>query len=152
MRSLLRITTINVITLVSAIMLTSFIAFSVEVSAFQPTLLTQQAVNRSFVVNRGWGRIAEQRKPLFMFDKEGVQYTKKDKKPDEEDENEDPSEFEFVNLGAGGEMQKTGWNDPDMIANTNPFEISWYTWIIILIPATLLADDVFHFLPDNMKF
>jgi hypothetical protein len=56
-----------------------------------------------------------------------------------------------ANLGKGGEVTEVKWVDPAMGANTNPFQIS--PWAVLLggFPFILLANDIFHFIPESMK-
>jgi len=56
--------------------------------------------------------------------------------------------------GEGGNFFfKTGetqWVDPAAEANTS-FELSWWAWILVLYPTTLLLNDFLHFLPEDMN-
>lgn len=61
-----------------------------------------------------------------------------------------PSMFGGEGEGEGRSEESPGqWRDPAMSANTNPFNLSWWGWIIVLFPIMLLANDFFHFLPEG---
>jgi hypothetical protein len=53
----------------------------------------------------------------------------------------------YKNLARGGELEEVTWVDPAMRANTNPFELSWWAYILFGLPVVLLLDDAFHFIP-----
>jgi cytoskeletal protein RodZ len=48
-----------------------------------------------------------------------------------------------------GELQEVKWVDPAMRANTNPWEMNWWAYILFGFPPILLLNDVFHFLPTE---
>jgi hypothetical protein len=48
-----------------------------------------------------------------------------------------------------GEIKEVKWVDPAMRANTRPWDMSWWAWILFGFPFVVLADDVFHFLPTE---
>lgn len=65
---------------------------------------------------------------------------------------EEPKDVNFVrNYGRGGEFKEVKWVDPAMSANTNPLVMDFWAYPLVLFPFVLLADDVFHFLPDSLK-
>jgi hypothetical protein len=55
----------------------------------------------------------------------------------------------YRNLARGGEVTSVPWVDEAMRANTNPFEMSWWAYIIFGLPVTLLLNDFLHFLPKD---
>jgi hypothetical protein len=61
----------------------------------------------------------------------------------------DPPKARYVNLGKGGESKEVEWVDPAMAANTNPFLMSWWSYLLLGFPFMLLADDAFHFIPTE---
>ena len=62
---------------------------------------------------------------------------------------EEPTKAVYKNLARGGQMEEVKWVDPAMTANTNPFEMSWWAYILFGFPFMLLANDAFHFLPTD---
>jgi hypothetical protein len=48
-----------------------------------------------------------------------------------------------------GEIKEVKWVDPAMRANTNPFEMNWWGYILFGFPPILLLNDAFHFLPTE---
>lgn len=55
------------------------------------------------------------------------------------------------NFGRAGEIKEVAWTDPAMRANTNPFEMSIWAYFLFGYPLVLLADDLFHFVPDVVR-
>lgn len=55
----------------------------------------------------------------------------------------------YRNLARGGEVTEVPWVDDAMRANTKPWEMSWWAYLIFGLPFTLLANDFFHFLPKD---
>jgi hypothetical protein len=54
------------------------------------------------------------------------------------------------NLMKGGEAKEVKWVDPAMAANTNPFLMNWWAYLFFgIMPATLLLNDAFHFIPKD---
>mmetsp|Transcript_23404 Transcript_23404/g.34686 ORF Transcript_23404/g.34686 Transcript_23404/m.34686 type:complete len:145 (-) Transcript_23404:69-503(-) len=51
-----------------------------------------------------------------------------------------------------GEVRETKFVDEAMMANTDPSLVNWWAYVIVGLPALLLADDVFHFLPEDGVF
>jgi hypothetical protein len=62
---------------------------------------------------------------------------------------EAPPKAKYVNLAKGGVSEEVKWVDPAMAANTNPFLMSWWAYILFGFPVVLLADDAFHFIPTE---
>lgn len=54
----------------------------------------------------------------------------------------------YMNSGKVGDVD---WNDPYMVANTDVSQTSLLSWALVGLPAILLLDDVFHFLPEKLK-
>ena len=48
-----------------------------------------------------------------------------------------------------GEIKEVKWVDPAAAANTNPFMMNWYSFLLLGIPVLLLLNDAFHFLPTE---
>ena len=48
-----------------------------------------------------------------------------------------------------GEVKEVKWVDPAMRANTRPWEMNWWAYIAFGFPFLVLADDFFHFLPED---
>jgi hypothetical protein len=67
---------------------------------------------------------------------------------EEEEEVEKPKAV-YQNLGRGGVMEEVKWVDPAMAANTNPFDMAWWAYLLFGFPFLLLANDAFHFLPTE---
>ena len=57
-------------------------------------------------------------------------------------------EYTVKNLNTGEDL-KVAWNDPAMEANTNPFLLSWWGYLLIGVPVLLLVNDVVHFIPQE---
>jgi hypothetical protein len=55
----------------------------------------------------------------------------------------------YKNLARGGQMEEVQWVDPAMAANTNPLDMSWWAYLLFGMPFMLLANDAFHFLPED---
>lgn len=55
----------------------------------------------------------------------------------------------YRNLAKGGELTEVPWVDPAMAANTKPWEMSWWAYIIFGLPVTLLMNDFLHFIPTE---
>lgn len=53
------------------------------------------------------------------------------------------------NLAKGGEVKKVNFYDPAMAANTNPLQMEWWAYILVIFPFMLLANDFLHFLPTE---
>ena len=54
----------------------------------------------------------------------------------------------YKNLSTNEEID-VAWTDNAMAANTNPFLLSWWGYIIFGLPFVLLLDDAFHFIPSE---
>ena len=54
----------------------------------------------------------------------------------------------YKNLSTNEEID-VEWTDNAMAANTNPFLLSWWGYIIFGLPFVLLLDDAFHFIPSE---
>lgn len=61
---------------------------------------------------------------------------------------ENPKKSVYKNLSTGKEVE-VPWFDPAMAANTNPLEMEWWAYPLIVLPFALLLDDAFHFLPQE---
>ena len=68
---------------------------------------------------------------------------------DEDTYDEDAPKAVYRNLARGGEMTEVPWIDPAMAANTKPWEMSWWAYIIFGLPVTLLLNDFLHFIPTE---
>ncbi|CAJ1943239.1 unnamed protein product [Cylindrotheca closterium] len=55
------------------------------------------------------------------------------------------------NYGRAGEIKEVKWVDPAMVANTNPLKMSFWAYFLFGWPLVLLADDLFHIVPDFVK-
>jgi len=55
----------------------------------------------------------------------------------------------YRNLARGGEVTEVPWVDTEMAANTRPWEMSWWAYILWVGPIVLLANDFLHFLPKE---
>mmetsp|Transcript_10670 Transcript_10670/g.25786 ORF Transcript_10670/g.25786 Transcript_10670/m.25786 type:complete len:138 (+) Transcript_10670:78-491(+) len=55
------------------------------------------------------------------------------------------------NYGRAGEIKEVKWVDPAMKANTNPFQMSIWAYLLFGYPLVLLADDFLHFVPDSVR-
>lgn len=55
----------------------------------------------------------------------------------------------YRNLARGGEITEVPWVDDAMEANTKPWEMSWWAYLLCGLPVTLLANDFLHFLPKE---
>lgn len=55
----------------------------------------------------------------------------------------------YRNLARGGQVTEVPWVDDAMRANTKPWEMSWWAYLIFGLPFTLLANDFLHFLPKD---
>mmetsp|Transcript_21409 Transcript_21409/g.25836 ORF Transcript_21409/g.25836 Transcript_21409/m.25836 type:complete len:137 (-) Transcript_21409:204-614(-) len=68
----------------------------------------------------------------------------------EEDADPEVQRMVAINLAKGEEFEIPDFVDPAMIqASSNPFQMSWWAWIICGYPFIMLADDAFHFLPKG---
>mmetsp|Transcript_4075 Transcript_4075/g.4718 ORF Transcript_4075/g.4718 Transcript_4075/m.4718 type:complete len:131 (-) Transcript_4075:265-657(-) len=65
------------------------------------------------------------------------------------DADDDAPKMMAKNLGRGGEVSEVKFRDPAMIANTNPFKMSWWAYILVGYPVLLLMNDFLHFLPKE---
>jgi hypothetical protein len=61
----------------------------------------------------------------------------------------EPIKAVYKNLARGGKMEEVKWEDPAMYANTNPFEMEWWAYILFGFPMILLLNDFLHFLPKE---
>jgi len=48
-----------------------------------------------------------------------------------------------------GEIKEVQWVDDAMQAHTNPLAMSWWAYPLFGFPFILLANDAFHFLPED---
>jgi hypothetical protein len=60
-----------------------------------------------------------------------------------------PKKMIARNLGRGGEIQEFNFVDPYMAANTRPWEMNWWAYILFGFPFVLLLNDALHFLPTE---
>lgn len=60
-----------------------------------------------------------------------------------------PRKAVYKNLARGGEVTEVPWVDTEMAANTRPWEMSWWAYLLWGLPVTLLANDFLHFLPKD---
>lgn len=106
-----------------------------SVNAFAP----QHSVKNTFVT-----RVSNNSfKPLYAEDKESSPLEV------EEEESESYGGM-FAKEMNSGEEKEYQWRDDRMASNTTPtFGVVGY--IFILFPLILFANDVFHFLPENIK-
>lgn len=79
----------------------------------------------------------------FMFDKTDPATTPPPLEPEDDDKDGilTPKQFR---------SDDTQWVDNADIANAD-FRLSWWGYIIAIYPVVLLLNDVFHFIPDDLK-
>ena len=68
---------------------------------------------------------------------------------EEESTSKESPKAVYRNLARGGEITEVPWVDEAMRANTKPWEMSWWAYLIFGLPVTLLANDFLHFLPKD---
>lgn len=69
--------------------------------------------------------------------------------PEGEEASSEAPKAVYRNLARGGEITEVPWVDTEMAANTKPWEMSWWAYILWVGPVVLLANDFLHFLPKE---
>jgi hypothetical protein len=112
-------------------------AFQVAPSAFGVTVASTRPLSRTVALHA-----AEDDKTDFPSTFE----------TEDQDNMNTGAEVRNLGFGQDGRVQQPKWTDTEMSANSNIFNMSWWGYILVLYPVTLLADDAFHFLPKDTGF